>query len=56
MQRKKKGYSTGFTARQRTVCAKFFKTVSGRTFLKEKTAMSDFEDLIDTILNEISHP
>ena len=54
MQRKKKGYSTGFTARQRTVCAKFFKTVSGRTFLKEKTAMTDFEALIESVLNEIS--
>ena len=54
-QNKKKGYSTEFTAGQRNVCAKFFKAVNGRTFLKEKTAMSDFEDLINAILNEISH-
>ena len=51
---KKKGYSTGFTASQRNVCANFFKVVTGRTFLKEKKAGPKFEELIESILNEIS--
>lgn len=51
---KKKGYSTGFTASQRNVCAKFFKVVTGRSFIKEKTIMSKFEELIESVLNDIS--
>ena len=55
---KKKGYSTGFTANQRNSCAKFFKVVTGRSFsrsfTREKKAMSDFEALIESVLNEIS--
>lgn len=51
---KKKGYSTGFTTGQRTVCAKFFKTVTGRSLVKEKKTISDFEALIEAVLNDIS--
>jgi len=51
---KKKGYSTGFTASQRNVCANFFKVVTGRSFIKEKNAGPKFEELIESILNEIS--
>ncbi|MBC2706039.1 DUF3482 domain-containing protein [Desulfobacula sp.] len=51
---KKKGYSTGFTTSQRNICAKFFKVVTGRLFIKEKKAMSNFEELIESVLNEIS--
>ncbi|MBC8440631.1 MAG: GTPase and DUF3482 domain-containing protein [Deltaproteobacteria bacterium] len=51
---KKKGYSTGFKASQRNVCAKFFKAVTGRSFIKEKTIMSKFEELIESVLNDIS--
>ena len=51
---RKKGYSTGFTASQRNICAKFFKVVTGRSFIKEKKAMSNFEELIESVLNEIS--
>jgi hypothetical protein len=51
---KKKGYSTGFIASQRNVCAKFFKVVTGRSFMKEKTIMSKFEELIESVLNDIS--
>lgn len=52
--RSRRGYSTGFTAHQRNVCAKFFKVVTGRSFIKEEKARSDFEELIESILNEIS--
>jgi len=50
----KKGYSTGFTTSQRNVCARFYKSVSGNSFLKKKEAMSDFEKLIESFLNDIS--
>ena len=52
--RSKQGYSTGFTVHQRTVCAKFFKVVTGRSFIREKKARSDFEELIESVLNKIS--
>jgi hypothetical protein len=51
---KKKGYCAGFTASQRNVCANFFKTVTGRSFIKEQKAMSKFEELIESVLNDIS--
>jgi len=51
---KKEGYSTGFTASQRNVCAKFFKVATGRSFIKEKTIISKFEELIESVLNDIS--
>ncbi|WP_457554276.1 DUF3482 domain-containing protein [Desulfobacula sp.] len=51
---RKKGYSTGFTAGQRNVCATFFKSVTGRSFIKEKDVMSKFEELIESVLNDIS--
>lgn len=50
----KLGYSTGFTARQRNICATFFKVVTGRSFIKEKKARADFEELMASVLNEIS--
>ncbi|MBU8910659.1 MAG: DUF3482 domain-containing protein, partial [Desulfobacterales bacterium] len=46
---KKKGYSTGFTTSQRNICAKFFKVVTGRSFIREKKAMSNFEELIESV-------
>ncbi|MBU2455562.1 MAG: DUF3482 domain-containing protein, partial [Proteobacteria bacterium] len=51
---KKKGYSTDFTTAQRNICAKFFKTVTGRSFAGGKKTMSDFEELVESVLNEIS--
>ncbi|MCP3875805.1 MAG: GTPase/DUF3482 domain-containing protein [Desulfobacteraceae bacterium] len=51
---KKKGYSTAFTSNQRNICAKFFKSVSGGTFVKQKKSISDFEDFIESVLNDIS--
>ena len=51
---KKKGYSTDFTVSQRNVCANFFKVVTGRSFIKEKKAGPKFEELIESILNELS--
>jgi hypothetical protein len=53
-QTKKKGYATGFTSSQKNVCAKFFKAVTGSSFVKGKKAISDFETLIETVLNDIS--
>jgi len=51
---KKKGYSTDFTAGQRNVCANFFKAVTGRLFIKEEKALSQFEALMESVLNDIS--
>lgn len=51
---KKIGYSTAFTKGQRTVCAAFFKAVTGQSFVKEKKALSNFEALVESVLNQIS--
>ncbi len=51
---KKKGFSTDFTTSQRTICAKFFKSKTGHSFVKEKKVVSDFQELIDSVLKEIS--
>lgn len=51
---RKKGYSTGFTHAQRIICAKFFKAVTGRSFFKEKKAISDFENFLESVLKDIS--
>jgi len=51
---RKKGYSTGFTSDQRNICATFFKAATGRSFIKEKKGISKFEDLIESVLNDIS--
>jgi hypothetical protein len=53
-QNRKKGYSTGFTASQRNVCARFFKIATGRLFIREKKGVSAFEELIESVLNDIS--
>ncbi len=50
----KKGYSTGFSASQRNVCAKFFKVATDTSLIKEKTILSKFEELIESVLNDIS--
>jgi Domain of unknown function (DUF3482)/50S ribosome-binding GTPase len=50
----KKGYSTGFTASQRNVCARFFKITTGRSLIREKKGVSAFEELIESVLNDIS--
>jgi len=52
----KLGYSTGFSLSQRNICAKFFKAVTGRSFIKEKKAGLEFEALIESILKDISNP
>jgi hypothetical protein len=54
MNEKKKGYSTHFTPAQRTICAKFFKAVIGRSLLKDKKAGSNFEAFVESVLNKIS--
>ncbi len=51
---KKRGFSTEFSSTQRTICAKFFKSMTGRSFVKDKKAMSEFQDFIGTVLNDIS--
>ncbi len=50
----KKGFSTELSVSQRKVCAKFFKAITGRSFLKEKKAVPEFEKLIESILVDIS--
>jgi len=54
----KKGYSTGFTTSQRNVCAKFFKAATGSSFgrllTQDKKVMLNFEELIESVLNDIS--
>jgi len=54
IKHRKKGYSTGFSAGQRNVCARFFKMVTARSFIKDKKVMSNFEELIEFVLNDIS--
>ena len=57
-EKEKKGYSAGLTPDQRTVCTRFFKTMTGwsfgRSFSKDKTAINRFEELIESVLNDIS--
>jgi len=54
----KKGVTTELTASQRNICTKFFKAVTGRSFgrslIKEKKAILNFEKLIESVLNDIS--
>jgi len=52
---KKRGYSTGFTASRRNGCATFFKAVTGHSFIKGKKIRLNFEELIESILNDISN-
>jgi hypothetical protein len=54
MAGQKKGYSTGFTSGRRMVCAKYFKAVTGRSLIRDKKAVSEFEDLIKEVLENIS--
>jgi Domain of unknown function (DUF3482)/50S ribosome-binding GTPase len=50
----KKGFSTEFTAGQRQICAKYFKALTGRSLRRDKKAVSDFEEFIKTVLNDLS--
>ena len=50
----KKGFSTRFSSHQRKVCARYFKAVSGKSLIREKKVFSDFEELIESVLNKIS--
>ncbi len=50
----KKGFSTAFTTGQRQICAKYFKAFSGRSFRRNIKAISDFEELIKTVLDDLS--
>jgi GTPase Era involved in 16S rRNA processing len=50
----KQGYSTGFTTSQRNICAKFFKIMTGHSFVNGKKTISDFEDFIESVLADIS--
>lgn len=52
--RLKKGFSTEFTSGQRTVCSKFFKTVTGRPLIRDKKAVLEFEEFIKAILDDLS--
>ncbi|MDA3791266.1 MAG: GTPase/DUF3482 domain-containing protein [Desulfobacula sp.] len=50
----KKGYSTGFSTNQKKICSRYFKVVSGQSLIKDKKVVSDFEELIESMLNKIS--
>ncbi|MCM2285079.1 MAG: GTPase/DUF3482 domain-containing protein [Desulfobacula sp.] len=50
----KKGFSTEFTSGQRTACLKFFKAVAGRSLIRDKKAISEFEDLLKELLEDLS--
>ena len=50
----KQGHSTGFTLAQLNSCAKYFKAVTGRSFLSDKKAREEFERLIESALKEIA--
>ncbi len=50
----KKGFSTQLTSDQRKVCARFFKSITGRTFINEKKTAQEFEQLMESILIQIS--
>ncbi len=50
----KKGFSTEFTIGQRTICSKFFKSVTGRSLIRDKKAAAEFEDFIKAVLEDLS--
>jgi hypothetical protein len=50
----KKGYSTGFSTKQKKICTRYFKVISGQSFKKDKKVVSDFEEFIEYMLNKIS--
>jgi len=50
----KKGFSTEFTTGQRAICLKFFKAVKGRSLIRDKKAMSEFEEFIKSVLDDLS--
>ena len=50
----KKGFSTEFTPGRRAICSKFFKAVTGRSLIREKKAIAEFEELIKTVLDDLS--
>ena len=51
----KQGYSTNFSSAQKKICAKYFKAMNGQSFIKDKKIVSDFEELIESLLNKISN-
>ncbi len=57
-ENEKTGYSSGFTAEQINTCTRFFKTLTGwsfgRSFSKDKAAVNNFDDLVKSVLNDIS--
>ncbi|MFH2059188.1 MAG: DUF3482 domain-containing protein [Pseudomonadota bacterium] len=50
----KKGYTTHFTMAQKKVCARFFKVVSRSIFSMDKKARQDFQDMLDSLIDQIS--
>ncbi|OQY52470.1 MAG: hypothetical protein B6230_02645 [Desulfobacteraceae bacterium 4572_89] len=49
----KMGISTGFSRDQRNVCARFFKSARGRSIIREKNAIPEFELLVESLLDKI---
>jgi hypothetical protein len=50
----KKGYTTHFTMAQKKVSARFFKVASRRLFSSDKKARHDFQNLLDSLIDQIS--
>ncbi len=50
----KLGYTSGFSASQRAVCARYFKGVTGRSLFRETKSRQAFEALIESVLSRIS--
>ena len=50
----KMGISAGLSPRQRNICARFFKSVSGRTVIKGKKAIPEFALLVESLLDKIA--
>ncbi len=53
--RSKMGISAGLSTGQRNVCARFFKSVSGRSVIKGKKAVPEFALLVESLLDKIAN-
>jgi len=51
----KMGISAGLSTRQRNICARFFKSVSGKTVIKGKKAIPEFALLMESLLENIAN-
>lgn len=50
----KKGYCSEFTVNQKAICLKYFKTITGRSWARDKKSMTAFEEMLKDILSRLS--